>query len=94
VRRSALRYLLCAAVIHATDELPPPAELSVRCEPEDEGARLTLAIRQTDGDRGFVNEPAYRPLRWEDIVALAGAEGASAERVAGADIVLRLPWVA
>jgi hypothetical protein len=92
LRRAAMRTLLTAALIHATDELPAPAELLLSAAGEEAGARLLLAIRQTDGDKGFANEPAYRPLQWADVQALAEAEGAEATRERGERIELLIPW--
>jgi hypothetical protein len=93
VRRCSVRHLLAASLVHVTDELPPPAELVLRAAMEDDGARVTLEVRQTDGDKGFVNEPAYRAIRWDDVLALAEAEGAQASRDdASGAVRLLLPW--
>jgi hypothetical protein len=93
VRRSSLRFLLSAALLHATDELAPPAELVLRGSAEDEGARLVLAVRASNGDKGFANEPAYRHMTWGDLLALAEAEHASVSHGAAGEIVVLLPWL-
>ncbi|MBC5764860.1 hypothetical protein [Ramlibacter albus] len=92
IRRSCARFLLCATLIHATDEIAPPAELLLSAEPGGTGAQLTLGVRRMQGEEGFVQEPAYRPLRWDDVRALAQAEGAEATRDADGTIRLVLPW--
>jgi hypothetical protein len=92
VRRCAIRNLLSATLIFATDELPPPAELLLSGQEADEGARLTLAVRMSDGDKGFMAEPGYRKLTWLDLQALAAAEGAEVARGDQRCISLLLPW--
>jgi hypothetical protein len=91
VRRSALRNLLTAALIHATDEQAPPAELVLTAEPQSRGVRIDLALRPGTGDGGFANEPGYRGLAWSDVEALAVSEGVEAERGDGR-ISLMFPW--
>jgi hypothetical protein len=94
VRRSAIRNLLTATLILATDELTPPAELLLSGEETDEGARLTLSVRVSDGDKGFVAEPGYRKLTWSDLQALAASEGAELTRGHEGSVSLLLPWAA
>ena len=93
VRRSALRSLLTATLIHATDHLKPPADLLLGAEEQDGGVEITVATRPTEGDKGFANEPNYRKIEWHDLQALAAAEGVQLARE-GSRITLRLPWVA
>ena len=94
VRRAAVRNLLSAALVHATDEHAAPAELVLTANADATGARLALAVRPMDGGKGFANEPGYRPIRWADVVALAEAEGAQALREDTGRIALVLPWAA
>jgi len=94
VKRAASRNLLTATLIYATDQLPAPAELVLTVQAEEAGARLVLAVRQTDGDKGFSNEPAYRALTWYDVAALANAEDAQATRDARDRIEVLIPWAA
>lgn len=74
VSRASLRNVLTSALIHATDESPPPADLVLTASAEPGGLRLALALRPTDGSHGFANEAAYRKLDWADVQALADAE--------------------
>jgi hypothetical protein len=92
VRRAAIRNLLTATLILATDELTPPAELLLSGKATPEGARLTLAVRVSDGDKGFVAEPGYRKLTWSDLQALAAAEGAELVRGDDRSVSVILPW--
>lgn len=92
VRRAAIRNLLTASLIFATDELPPPAELVLTAEAAEEGARLTLTVRPTHGDKGFINEPGYRQLDWSDVQSLAQSEGAEVVRENGHCLSVLLPW--
>jgi hypothetical protein len=92
VRRSALRSLLTAALLYTADNRPPPADLVVRVFEEEAGMRLEVAVRMTDGDKGFAQEANYRPLEWRDLQALATAEGADLEREEDCTVI-RLPWL-
>jgi hypothetical protein len=91
VQRAAIRNVLTAALIHATDEYPPPADLMLTATAADEGLRLVLALRLGDGDRGFTQEAGYRQLGWDDVQALAAAESVTLKRDAGT-ISLTVPW--
>ena len=91
VRRSAIRNLLTAALIHLTDESAPPADLVLTGEAASRGVRLDIALRASTGDQGFTSEPGYRALEWSDVEALAMSEGVEAEREDGR-ISLMIPW--
>lgn len=93
VRRSAMRGVVTAALIHATDHTLAPADLTLSGHATDAALVLTLTVRPTQGEPSFVAEPAYRRLEWTDVEALAGAEGVTVSR-AGPPLVLRLtlPW--
>ncbi|MDB5872451.1 MAG: hypothetical protein JWQ07_1893 [Ramlibacter sp.] len=92
VRRSAIRNVLSAALIHVTDENPPPAEMVLAAEPDRSGLVLTLTLRPTDGDKGFSPEPAYRPIEWADVQALAAAESVTLSRTGRQQMRLSIPW--
>lgn len=93
VRRSAMRSVVTAALIHATDHTLAPADLTLSARATDPGLVLTLTVRQTQGEPSFVAEPAYRRLEWADLDALATADGVTVSRE-GPPLVLRLtlPW--
>jgi hypothetical protein len=95
VRRAALRTLLTAVLIQATDELQPPAELVLRAQAVNGGVRLALALQPGVGDGGFAAEAGYRLLEWSDVEALAAAEGVQVRRDdATGEVSLTLPWAA
>jgi hypothetical protein len=92
VRRSALRNLLTATLIHATDRHPPPADLVLTAESLARGLRLALALRPNSGEKGFTNEAGYRQLEWSDVQALAAAEGVELEQEGPRSIAMLIPW--
>lgn len=92
VRRSGVRCLLSAILVHATDHAAAPADLELEATDEGEAARLSVRVRATRGDRGFSAEANYRKLTWADVQALAQADGVQVSRD-GERIDLRLPWV-
>lgn len=91
VRRCAIRSLLTGALIHTTDHLPPPAELVITAEAAAPGAIVRVAVQPTDGDRGFSTEAGYRKLEWQDLQAMAAAEGVELQRDERG-ISMHLPW--
>lgn len=92
VRRAALRCLLTALLIHATDEVAPPVDVLIRADREGEGVRLRLTLEPGTGEKGFAAEPGYRPLSWADVQALAEAEGVELARDGARHFSLLLPW--
>ena len=92
VSRGAVRNVLTGALIYATDHNPPPADLVLAAEPHPDALVLTLTLRPTDGDKGFSPEPAYRPLQWEDVEALAAAESVALEKRGRNLLRLSIPW--
>lgn len=92
VRRSAIRNVLTAALLHATDENPPPADLALAAEATGDDLALTLTLRRTDGEPGFSPEPGYRNLEWSDLQALAAAERVNLERQGGQLLRIFIPW--
>ncbi len=93
VRRSALRNVLTAALLHTTDENPAPADLVLTIHADAGALVLAITLRPTDGDQGFSPEPPYRALRWSDVEALAAAESVTLSREGRQKIRLSIPWV-
>lgn len=91
IHRVAIRNVLTAALIHATDHSTAPAELMLSAMSDPAGLRLALLLRPTDGNLGFTTEAAYRALDWDDVQALAAAESANLERE-GQAISITFPW--
>ncbi|MBA2675901.1 hypothetical protein [Ramlibacter sp.] len=95
VRRAAIRNLLTAMLIQATDTLQPPAELVLSGEARPDGAHLALQVQPGVGEGGFVAESGYRLLEWSDVQALADAEQVQLARDdATGSVGLLLPWTA
>lgn len=92
IRRSAIRNLLPAALIHCTDEQVSPAELVVRCRTEAAAALVEVTVQPTQGSLPLGGEPNYRRITWDDVQALAQAEGVEVRRD-GACLCLRFPWI-
>lgn len=91
VRRSAIREMLTATMIHCTDHRAAPADLVLQAKAEGAGARVTVSVRATQGDKGIATEPGYRKIDWTDLQALAAANGVLLAREADA-VVLDFPW--
>lgn len=94
VRRSALRNVLTALLIHATDQTPAPANLVLEGAAKEVGLALTLTLRPAQGDPSFMGEPAYRKLEWSDVEALAAADSVVLEGAGSQRLQLIIPWVA
>jgi hypothetical protein len=89
--RASLRQMLTCALIHLTDQSPPPADLVLTASAEPAGLRLELSLRATEGSQGFTSEAGYRKLEWADVQALAQAESVQAQRD-GQSIRMLVPW--
>jgi hypothetical protein len=92
IRRSALRNVLTALLIHATDQTSAPAELVLSAEAQDAGLTLTLTLRPTEGEPTLAGAPAYRRLDWADVEALAAAESVGLTRSGNQRLQLIIPW--
>ena len=92
IRRSTLRNVLTALLIHATDHNPAPADLVLASQAADSGLTLTLTLRSTEGEPTFSGEPAYRRLEWADVEALAAAESVQLVRTGNQRLQLTIPW--
>jgi hypothetical protein len=80
VRRSAIRTVLTAALLHISDEMPPPAEIVLSARLDGRALVLTLNAKPAAGEQGFVPEPPYRKLAWADVQALAASESVEVTR--------------
>jgi hypothetical protein len=93
VPRAGIRTLLTGVLLHCTDHVPPPADLMLRATAEADAACLHVEVRSNDGDNSFRGEAGYRTLEWQDLEALAAADGVQLARE-GQRVELRLPWAA
>ncbi len=80
VHGESLRYLLPACLLWLTDSAGAPAEVTVRTRATGEGLQLVLDLQPTDGPPGAEDAPAYRPLREEEVRALAQDESIPLDR--------------
>jgi C4-dicarboxylate-specific signal transduction histidine kinase len=92
IRRSPLRNVLTALLIHATDQTSAPAELVLSAEAQEAGLTLTLTLRPTEGEPTFTGGLAYRRLDWADVQALAAAESVQVTRPGNQRLQLSIPW--
>jgi len=91
VRRAAIRHLLAATLIHCTDHQPAPAELVLTASAEQDGARVSVAVRPTQSDASAATEAHYRKIEWSDVQALAAADNVQLAQEGDA-VVLRFAW--
>lgn len=91
LRRAAIRNLLPAALLHLTDHLASPAEVVLTATSRPSGIRVQLRTEGIAGEPGFAVESPYRKLEWDDLQALAAAEGAEIERQPH-QATLFFPW--
>lgn len=94
VRRSAIRTVLTASLIYATDENQAPAELVLAAEPRPDALVLLLTLRPSAGEQGFSPEPAYRPIEWSDVEALAESESVTVSREGRQRLQIVIPLAA
>jgi hypothetical protein len=94
IRRSSLRNVLTALLIHATDQTSAPADVVLSAQGTDAGLTLTLTLRPTEGEPSFAGEPPYRRLEWADVEALAAAEAVMLARSGNQRMQVTIPWSA
>jgi hypothetical protein len=89
-----MRTLLSAALLHLADSRPAQGELTLQGAAEGDAARISFGFQPVPADRPHLPaELNYRAIAWEDLEALAAAEGVPLARE-GERIVLRFPWSA
>ena len=74
VSRAALRNVLTASLITATDTAPGPANLVLTAERSQGHAVVSILVRPAEDITGFADAAFYRRLEWGDVQALARAE--------------------
>jgi hypothetical protein len=87
---TAVRSTLTAALLALSDAAGQPADLQVQAH--DEGAQVAIELTLAPADRSADNGGSedYRPLGWDDVQALADAEGVALARSASG-VRLTLP---
>lgn len=92
VGRAAFRNVVTGALVHLSDEHPAPAEIAMSAQVSGGAIEIVLTLRATAGEPGFATAPAYRPLTWADVQALAQADGVQLQRE-GTTLTLALPLI-
>jgi len=80
VSRTSLRNVLPAVLVALTDHASSPADVVLSASAVAGRAELTVTVTATDGSHGFAGDPPYRLLEWQEVQALAQAEGVTLER--------------
>jgi len=91
VCRSAVRFLLAAAILTLADTAPAPGQLAVRTE--QSATHGVVAVECQPGPEGSftqLHEPGEAPLAWAEVQALAVQHDVELLRQ-GHAIILRLP---
>ena len=91
VSRSAVRFLLAAAILTLADAAPAPGELTVRTEQSSVHGVVAVEYQpQPEGTFTQLHEPGEAPLSWLEVQALAAQHDVEMLRN-GQAIILRLP---
>jgi hypothetical protein len=92
VSRSALRFLLAAAILTLTDAAPAPGEVAVRTEIASTLGVVAVEYNPLPEGTSFtqLHEPGETPIAWPEVQALAQQYGVELLRN-GQAIILRLP---
>ncbi len=75
VSRRALRSLTLASLMALTDEATGPARIVLSAHPLERETLLRIELVPTAGEAASSGLQVYRPLEWDDVQALADAEG-------------------
>jgi hypothetical protein len=91
VSRSAVRFLLAAAILSITDAAPAPGQVVIRTEQATTHGVVAVEY-ETQPDVGFtqLHESGDTPLSWVEVQALAVQHNVELLRN-GQAIILRLP---
>lgn len=90
VARVGLRNVLPACLLALTDRASSPADVVLSAQAAAGHAILSIALQPGDGPAGFSGDTPYRLLAWDEVQALAAAEGIALER-SGETLRLTIP---
>jgi hypothetical protein len=89
VSRCAVRSVLPAVLLALTDRAASPADVVLSAVAGERSMRIDVQVKAVQGSPGFGGAPHYRLMEWDDVEAIAEAEGAILEhRPDGVGIVL------
>jgi hypothetical protein len=92
VARAGLRNVLPACLLAMTDRAASPSDVVVSVELEPHQAVLSISVHPIEGPAGFAGDAPYRLLEWDEVQALAQADGLGFERD-GNEVRLTVPLV-
>jgi len=90
VSQSALRSVLVASLLALTDALPQPADIELTATQGASCVDLRIRARAAERIADMPGTQEYRAIRWDDVEALASAEGVALFREPGGAL-LRYP---
>jgi len=90
VSRAGLRNVLPACLLALTDAAASPADVVISARIAAGQVLLSIDVCSTDGSAGFDGDKPYRLLEWQEVHALAQADGIALERD-GDHVRLNLP---
>ena len=93
VSRTALRNVLTASLITATDTAAQPADLVLTAELAQGQAVVSILVCPAQGVTAFGDAASYRRLGWSDVRALARAEAVGLQQE-GDRVTMRFPLAA
>jgi hypothetical protein len=82
VARAGLRNVLPACMLALTDRARSPAQIVLSAQAGPGEVIVAVELQPADGPAGFAGDPPYRLLEWNEVAALARAEGIALERFA------------
>src|SRR5207247_11201018 len=92
VSRSALRFLLAAAILTLADAAPAPGALLVHTEQSSSHGVVAVEYQPCpEGSFTQLHESGEAPLSWAEVQALANQHQVELLRSGQAAIILRLP---
>ncbi|RYG14863.1 MAG: hypothetical protein EON92_00260 [Burkholderiales bacterium] len=82
VARAIMRNVYAAALLAITDAAPGPAEVIMQSRQEGDTQIVSITLKPREAEPMGIGGPSYRALDWEDVEALAKAEGVVLEHSA------------
>ena len=87
---AALRQVFSICVLALTDLTLSPACISISFQESENEVLTRVRIEPVDGEEPHAEFASYRPLEWDDVQLLAGAEGVGLKRLNnGAELIFR-----